>query len=396
MVVSIAFVEILLAITCFLFLRRLSFNDGLPWNWPIIGMLPAVFFNFHRLHEKCIDVLERSKGTFKGKGVWFTNMEVLLTSDPINVQYIMSKSLSNYPKGSDSKEIFEIVGEGLFNTDHDEWRKQRKMIHAFLNHQGFHRVTAETFGVVNLEKGLVPVLDHVSQQDIVVDLQDLFERLMFDVACILATGYDPCCLRIGFPQVPFLKAMEGACEVMLHRHIMPRSIWKLQRWLGIGKEKIHSHAYKTIDLTLTKYLSMKQEEMSRGTKLKDEDKEDFDMLKFFLTQGSEIYGKTLTDQIMKGNLVGLIFGVQDTTSIALTWLFWLISKNPSVETKIREEIQATFPSKEGEKLQYFVNREEGSPSKGPEVEFVGTNATLRVCDQPWGSQYENHRGISTS
>ncbi|KAK9289947.1 hypothetical protein L1049_008109 [Liquidambar formosana] len=166
------------------------------------------------------------------------------------------------------------------------------------------------------------------------------------------------------PTSSILKGHGGGCEVMLHRHIMPRSIWKLQRWLGIGKEKIHTHAYKTIDLALTKYLSMKQEEMSRGTKLKDEDKEGFDMLKFFLTQESEIYGKTLTDQIMKGNLVGLIFGVQDTTSIALTWLFWLISKNPSVETKIREEIQATFPLKEGEKLRYFVNREEGVLSIG--------------------------------
>lgn len=61
------------------------------------------------------------------------------------------------------QDIFDVFGERLFNSDLDEWKKDRKLAHAFFNDERFHKfspkVTRNT-----LEKGLIPVLEHVSKQ----------------------------------------------------------------------------------------------------------------------------------------------------------------------------------------------------------------------------------------
>uniref|UniRef100_A0A0D3E5N9 Alkane hydroxylase MAH1 n=1 Tax=Brassica oleracea var. oleracea TaxID=109376 RepID=A0A0D3E5N9_BRAOL len=44
---------------------------------------------------------------------------------------------------------------------------------------------------------------------------------------------------------------------------------------------------------------------------------------------------------------------RDTTSSALTWFFWLLSKHPHVLTKIRQEINTKFDPTYLEKLVYL-------------------------------------------
>ncbi|KAM3199149.1 hypothetical protein P3L10_034301 [Capsicum annuum] len=48
---------------------------------------------------------------------------------------------------------------------------------------------------------------------------------------------------------------------------------------------------------------------------------------------------------------------RDTTSAALTWFFVLLAKNPSVEKKIRQEIQQQLHVKEDENLKLFTKEE---------------------------------------
>ncbi|XVE55131.1 hypothetical protein DITRI_Ditri03aG0135800 [Diplodiscus trichospermus] len=43
-----------------------------------------------------------------------------------------------------------------------------------------------------------------------------------------------------------------------------------------------------------------------------------------------------------------MFATQDTASTVLSWFFWLLSKHPVVEKKIKEEIQEYFPLNIGE------------------------------------------------
>ncbi|KAF3655961.1 putative monothiol glutaredoxin-S2-like [Capsicum annuum] len=229
---SIGYFEIFVAIFWFLVLWALGDRSGLPWNWPFLGMFPNLLLHVNRIHERCFEVFTTTSGTFLLKGPWFTNMDILGTVDPANVHYILSANFANFPKGEEFKKIFGVLGDGIFNSALDLWKGQRKLTRTLISHQRLRNCLVKT-SWDKIENGLVPVLELVARDNRVVDLQDVFQRLTFDT-CQLVTGYDPGCLAVEFPRVPFSKAMDEAEEVLFIRHLLPQSVCKLQKWLGIG------------------------------------------------------------------------------------------------------------------------------------------------------------------
>ncbi|KAL0834473.1 hypothetical protein Bca101_086362 [Brassica carinata] len=111
------------------------------------------------------------------------------------------------------------------------------------------------------------------------------------------------------PEVEFAKAFDNAGEAILFRHIIPRFLWELQKRMGLGKEKKLTEAGSTFDRICTRYIFAKREE-KRSTE-NDHDH----------SNGER----------------------RDSTSSALTWFFGLLSRNPHVEAKIRQEIKKNLP-----------------------------------------------------
>ncbi|KAL7210384.1 hypothetical protein ACSBR1_031858 [Camellia fascicularis] len=347
---SLGYCEVLSALICFLFLFFLSttVDDVLPWNWPLFGMLPTLLCHVHQIHDWATRVLCQAGGTFLFKGPFFANMNMLVTVDPSNVHYIMNSNFLNFPKGPQFLKIFDVFGNTFINSDSDMWRNQRKLAQLQLSHPRFHRLLVKTTQD-KVEKGLIKVLEHVSKQGLVVDLQDLFQRLTFDTTCILVTGYDPGCLSIDLPHVPFAKAMDDVTEAIFIRHVIPESVWKFQRWVSVGHEKKLTNARKTLDHIIEKYISMKRDELSRVIKSNDEEEEGVDLLTLYLNE-EEIKNdsKFLRDTVLNFMIAG-----RDTTSSALTWFLWLVSTHPDIEEKIREELKSNIPTKEANKWRLF-------------------------------------------
>lgn len=78
--------------------------------------------------------------------------------NPANVHYIMSAIF---------KEIFDVLGNGIFNSDAYSWKNQRKIKHTLINHQHFHRFLVKMLHE-NVEKGLIPILETVCKNSLVI------------------------------------------------------------------------------------------------------------------------------------------------------------------------------------------------------------------------------------
>ncbi|KAK4430632.1 Alkane hydroxylase MAH1 [Sesamum alatum] len=348
---SFGYPEILLAFVCCFLVWFFTNINGLPWNWPLVGMLPSLFWHVNRIHDRCVDLFEQAGGTFLFKGPWFANMDLIGTADPANVHFIMSANFANFPKGAEFKKIFDVLGDGIFNSDADLWRSQRKQARALITHERFRRFLIKT-SWEKVEKGLIPALEHVSEKGVVIDLQDLFQRLTFDTTCILVTGFDPGCLSTEFPDVPFSKAMDEAEEAILMRHCLPESLWKLGKLLGIGPEKKLSRAWAVLDDVIGKYVSMKREEMKESDRCNKEDDDGLDLLTSYIN-GDESTGLECDDKFLRDTILNLMIAGRDTTSSALTWFMWLVSTHPEVERKIRDELNSIVPTKEAKKWRMF-------------------------------------------
>ncbi|GAV71625.1 p450 domain-containing protein [Cephalotus follicularis] len=343
----IGFFEIFIAVICFLIFGCLGNNNGQPKNFPVVGMMPELILNAYRCHDWLTDIFKRSQlCTFLFKGIWFSCPDILVTVDPANVHYIMSTNFSNFIKGPNFKEIFDILGDGIFNSDANMWKNQRRVLTSLVNHKRFYKYMMRTTRD-KLENGLLTVLQHASEKHLVVDIQDLFRRFTFDSTCTLITGYDPGCLSIEFPEVQFAKALHDVEDSIFYRHVMPESIWKLQRWLGIGQEKKMSQAKQALDHILAKYISMKRKELNKGNML-EKDGEEADILKSCMIE-DDILGLNTGDKFLRDMFLNLMVAGTDTTSAALSWFFWIVSQKPEVENKIREELKSKSSTKENEK-----------------------------------------------
>ncbi|KAK3419123.1 hypothetical protein EUGRSUZ_H04847 [Eucalyptus grandis] len=337
----VGFLEIFLAAICFAFLRLLGkSHDGLPKNWPLVGMLPALFLNLGRVHDWVTGFLERSHGNFLFRFHWFSGMDMLVTADPANVHYIMSTNFENFPKGAEFKRVFDVLGDGILNSDSDMWRMQRRVAQVFMNDRRFCRFLAKTTRD-KVENGLLRVLDELSQKGVAVDLQDLFQRFTFDAACRFVTG-----LSVEFPEVPFSKALDDAEEVIFYRHMYPEWFGTLRRWLGLGVEEKLRSAWKVMDQVVGSYIEMKRVELREGTSKAERDENGADLFTLYMVEKETTGALECNEKFLRDAILNLMIAGKDTTSLVLTWFFWALSTNRSVEMKIREEIRSVIPEEE--------------------------------------------------
>ncbi|KAK7381433.1 hypothetical protein VNO78_34118 [Psophocarpus tetragonolobus] len=320
-----------------LFHRRLCCRHPLLTDYPFLGMLPQLLTNLWRCHDFCTDILKQHGATGEFTGPWFTKMNYLITSDPINVHHIMSKSFPNYVKGPEFRDIFQAFGDGIFTADSEAWKYNRELFHALFKHKSFEVFLEKTIHN-KVQNSLLPILDHV--QGKVVDLQDIFNRFTFDNICCIVLGRDPNCLSIGFPEVAIEKAFNEAEESIFYRHVVPRCVWKLQKWLQIGQEKKMTEACKTLDQFIYACIASKREEQCKY-KENETGEAHADLLTAVMREG-----KGHEDGFLRDAVFNLFVAGRDTITSALTWFFWLVATNPLVEAKIVAEMKDKLGSSE--------------------------------------------------
>lgn len=315
-------------------------------------MMPDLFLNVHRAQDYITEILQESGGTFEFKGPWFANMDMLVTSDPANVNHILSKSFSNFQKGPEFEKMFDILGKGIFNAECESWESPRKTIMPLINHQGFQKFVGIT-SWNKLEKGLIPVLELAAKSGMEVDLQQLFAKFTFDTTCLLVLGHDPASPGIDLPESPLGNAFADAEEAVFYRHVVPRTCWKIQRWLQIGAEKKLTKARENLHQFLATNISSKSENLEGINQTAiSQDGGGLDLLARYMKAVGVLKEENRTSDIVsqkiwRDALLNLIFAGKDIKGAGLTWFFWLLASNPIEESMVRKEILSNLQVKEG-------------------------------------------------
>ncbi|CAH8361029.1 unnamed protein product [Eruca vesicaria subsp. sativa] len=341
---------ICIPIPCFLillyFFIKKPKTSFITTNWPLIGMLPGLLMVLHRIYDFTVELLEDSNLTFQFKGPWLAGMDLLVTVDPANIHYMLSTNFLNYNKGPELKEILDVFNDVIFNVDAELWKDHRKAVEGTLKHQGFATLSASAT-TSKLKNGLVPIFDHFAKEGMVLNFQDVFRRFTFDIFMVLITGSDPTSLSIDMPENEFDKALNEATEGVLYRHLKPRFLWKLQRWMRLGIEKKMVEANDIFYRVCAKYISAKREEVRlQGISHHSNNEECDDLLTSYIkldTTKYEILNPS-DDRFLKDIILTYIVAGRDTIASALTWFFWLLSENPKVVAKIRQEIDKNLPN----------------------------------------------------
>ncbi|CAN6273323.1 unnamed protein product [Urochloa humidicola] len=314
--------------------NRLSGPPGAPMLWPVFGILPSLFLNFDDIHEWGTAALARAGGTFPYRGMWGGGSSGVMTSVPANVEHVLKTNFANYPKGPYYRERFvELLGDGIFNADGDAWRAQRRAATTEMHSARFLEFSAGTIGELVSGK-LVPLLDALSARGDAVDLQDVLLRFTFDNICAAAFGIDAGCLADGLPEVPFAKAFERATELALARFVTPPFVWKAKRALGVGSERALVEAAREVREFAERTVAERRAELRKIGTLDGRR----DLLSRLMSSPPADCPEGYSDEFLRDFCISFILAGRDTSSVALTWFFWLLASHPDVESRVLADI----------------------------------------------------------
>ncbi|CAL0312640.1 unnamed protein product [Lupinus luteus] len=328
-----------------------------PRVWPLLGSLPGLIQHSNHMHDWIADNLRACGGTYqtcicpipflaRKQGL------VTVTCDPKNLEHILKLRFDNYPKGPTWQAAFhDLLGDGIFNSDGETWLFQRKTAALEFTTRTLRQAMARWVSRA-IKYRFNPILATAQQDQRPVDLQDLLLRLTFDNICGLAFGEDPQTLAVGLPENPFSISFDHATEATLQRFILPQTIWKLKRWLGLGMETSLSRSLEHIDKYLSNIINSRKLELlnkqqisgSSGTTTHD------DLLSRFMKK-KESY----TNEFLQHVALNFILAGRDTSSVALSWFFWLCTLNPNVEEKILLELCTILNETRGDDVSKWVD-----------------------------------------
>lgn len=322
--------------------QRLT-NKG-PMMWPIMGIIPTLFFHVHRIYDWTTEVLISCGGTFTYRGMWMGGAHGSMTVDPSNIEYMLKTRFSNFPKGWYYRERFsDLLGDGIFNADDAIWKEQRRVATLEMHSSRFINYSAKTIQDLVHNK-LLKLIEKLAKSNDHINLQEVFLRFTFDNICTAAFGVDPGCLALHLPRVPFAKAFEEATELTLFRFMVPPFVWKLMKFFNIGSEKRLKEAVRVVHEFAEKTVVDRRVEWRKFGGLDDRS----DLLSR-LIEAQEGMNDRFSDKFLKDFCISFILAGRDTSSVALSWFFWLLHTHTHVERQILCEITEIINNMKGVK-----------------------------------------------
>ncbi|GLT44272.1 hypothetical protein SLA2020_181800 [Shorea laevis] len=318
-----------------------------PPSYPFIGCLFSFYKNRYRLLDWYTDLLSQSQSqtiVVNRLGARRT----VVTANPANVEHVLKTNFNNFPKGKPFTEILgDLLGCGIFNVDGESWSMQRK----FASHE-FSTKSLRDFVVKTLqgevENRLIPMLEEAVKSEKILDIQEVLRRFAFDIVCKVSLGTDPCCLDLSRPVPPLVKAFDIASEISAKRGMAPVFlVWKIKRALNIGSENKLKEAVELVRSCVLDIVRNKRIDLEANNEKERSD--GGDLLTRLLLAGHN-------EELVRDMAISFIMAGRDTTSAAMTWLFWLLSEHQNAESLIMKEVASLLH--DGEKqLDYQVLKE---------------------------------------
>ncbi|ERN09972.1 cytochrome P450 94B3 [Amborella trichopoda] len=313
---------LLLSLSNWLRKRSLQNRCYGPRSYPLVGCMVAYWKNQYRLLDWYTELLADSPGgtiVVQRLGAPRT----VVTANPANVEYMLSTQFSNFPKGKPFTEVLgDLLGHGIFNTDGELWHTQRKVASPEFATSHLRRFVLTTLRN-EIEGRLLPILRQEARSSTVLDLQDVFKRFTFDSICLVSFGMYPGCLEVPLQESRLAKAFDIAAEISARRGAATlQAIWKIKRALNLGSERKLKEAVGVVREAVAEIV---REQAPKGGD---------HLLARLLRAG-------LGEELARDMVVSFIMAGRDTTSAALTWLFWLLARHTQAEREVIREAQET-------------------------------------------------------
>lgn len=238
-------------------------------------------------------------------------LRVVLLNHPDYIKEVLSTQHSNFIKGRPLEMVKELLGDGLLTSEGDFHKRNSRIIQP-----AFHRNMMNYYAD--------PITDYASrlvsnwEDGKKVDMMEEMVRMSTGIAAKTMFNVD-----VHKDALEINRALDDVME-LFGRITLPFAEYLLKLPLPgtirffKAKAKLDETIYGIID-------ERRRNPVNNG-----------DLLSLLLQSQAEEGG--MSDQQVRDEALTLFLTAFDTTSLALTWTWYLLSQNPEVEAKLHEEL----------------------------------------------------------
>jgi cytochrome P450 len=245
---------------------------------------------------------------------------VFLVSDPAGAKHVLQDNADNYGRKTRSVEALkETLGNGLLTTTGPSWWRNRR-----LAQPSFHKQRLASFAGIMAASSteLVDELARAGASGAPFDVVPALSRLTLRILgrCLFERDLTDEADAVG-----------GALSVVLHHTIEKlAALFPLPGIVPTPKNLRFRAALRALDrVVLSLIAERRRDGADRG-----------DLLSMLLAARDEETGEGLSDQQLRDEVMTLLLAGHETTAMALSWTFYLLSLHPPARRTLENEVDA--------------------------------------------------------
>jgi cytochrome P450 len=288
---------------------------------PVVSRLRC-FADSRAMARNPVQILSRYNEIF-GDTFWIRIgglKEAMVTIDPAVIQHVLKTNAENYQKSEiQVKRMGHFLGKGLLTTHGEAWRTQRRLIQT-----GFDRKQLDALSSIMRDSLAESLRDFDSQ--IRRGPVDIYPHLMKITFAMVARSLFGARLKdedIDLVSHTICTVQEFIVRQTLQPYLNP--------WFAVsGELRRHEDMRTRADAVLLEYIRKRRNEPPGHDLLQT------------LMDARYSDGEGMSDKLILSESMQLLVAGHETSSNALSWLFYLLSSRPDCLEKVRREFDSVL------------------------------------------------------
>jgi cytochrome P450 len=249
---------------------------------------------------------------------------------PEHNQHILLENNRNYTKmpNPSNQVLTPLVGNGLLTSDGDFWLRQRR-----LAQPAFHRRQIESFAqtMTAATEGLLARWQEPSWRQEALDITEAMMELTLEIAGRTLFSID-LAREAETVGEAFLAANRQVIEFSARpfgAYLITLPWWPSTRRLNEDIAVLDEVVNGIID-------------RRRRSRAVQEEREPADLLDILMQARDEETGEGMSDKQLRDEVMTIILAGHETTALALSWTFYLLSEHPAIRQRLENEVDVVL------------------------------------------------------
>jgi cytochrome P450 len=294
----------------------------LPAPVPRRGRMP--FFEFFRtLRDNMVatygeeayerDIIER---TMLGRRRFLVN-------EPAAIKHVLLDNAANYQKTEITRRILEPgLGKGLITSEGETWRQHRRTMSPSFDHRSI--------------ASYAPVMTGAARE-LLAEWDSLAADTPVEVGTAMMEATLTIISRTMFSSdsdrmVAIMERSAGRYQAQMRPNML--DFLGFPAWLaGLGRIRVADRTLGEFDAEIDRLITLRSNNPESGPK---------DLLARLIAARDEQTGIGMTAQEVRDHVITIFMAGHETTAMAMTWIWYLLSQHAAVEAKLHAELDAVL------------------------------------------------------